>query len=61
MIRYRAERRKGRVKVTDTKTGLVGWYDGTTGDGLLRETGMPDTLNDTAVLDQVYWSIPYNG
>lgn len=57
-LRYRAERQTDRVKVVDTETGKAGFYS-EAGNPIMIEAGMPETLNDQAVLDQLYWSVIY--
>jgi len=56
-LRYEAVRGADAVRVRDTALGLVGFYRIVGGDRILAPVGMPKTLNDRKVLDQLYWSV----
>lgn len=57
-LRYRASSKDGRltIKLKDTETGAVGFYDGPTGQPRLGIPGVD--ITSPQVLDRMYWVGP---
>lgn len=56
-LRYEATRGSDAIRLRDTERHLVGFYRLDNGDRILAPPEMPKTLNDEAVLDQLFWSV----